>query len=76
MNKTTDEGRIVEVYNGSRWEAELIKGLLESSGIMAEVKDGLMSSFAPYIRQTVSVMVNEDQYDDAMEIIKTRDSSD
>ncbi len=76
MNKTTDEGRIVEVYNGSRWEAELIKGLLESSGIMAEVKDGLMSSFAPYISPTVSVMVNEDQYDDAMEIIKTRDSSD
>ena len=76
MNKTTDEGRIVEVYNGSRWEAELIKGILESSGIMAEVKDGLMSSFAPYISPTVSVMVNEDQYDDAMEIIKTRDSSD
>ena len=76
MNKTTDEGRIVEVYNGSRWEAELIKGLLESSGIMAEVKDGLMSSFAPYISPTVSVMVNEEQYDDYMGIIKTRDISD
>ena len=43
---------------------------------MAGVKDGLKSSFAPYISPTVSVMVNEDQYDDAMEIIKTRDSSD
>ena len=76
MNKTTDEGRIVEVYNGSRWEAELIKGLLESSWIMAEVKDGLMSSFAPYISPTVSVMVKEYHDDDASELIKTRHSPD
>lgn len=75
MDNSTDNGRIVEVYNGSRWEAELVKGLLESSGIMAELKDGLMSSFAPYLSPTVSVMVNDDQYDSAIEIIKTRDEA-
>ena len=75
MDNSTDNGRIVEVYNGSRWESELVKGLLESSGIMAELKDGLMSSFAPYLSPTVSVMVNDDQYDSAIEIIKTRDEA-
>ena len=53
MNEEKDCGRIVEVFNGSRWEAELVKGLLESSNIIAEVKDGLMSSIAPYISPTV-----------------------
>ena len=75
MNEEKDCGRIVEVFNGSRWEAELVKGLLESSNIIAEVKDGLMSSIAPYISPTVSVMVNEDQYEQAMEIIRSRDKS-
>lgn len=76
MNDKNDTGRIVEVFNGSRWEAELVKGLLESSDIIAEVKDGLMSSIAPYISPTVSVMVNEDQYEQAMEIIRDRDKKD
>ncbi len=76
MNESKDKGQIVEVFNGSRWEAELVKGLLESNGIIAEVKDGLISSLAPYLSPTVSVMVNDDQYDDAMEVIKNRDKND
>ena len=63
------------MYNGYRREAERVKGLLESSGIMEELKDGLMSSFAPYLSPTVSLMVNDDQYDSAIEIIKTRDEA-
>ena len=47
MSEENDSGRIVEVFNGSRWEAELVKGLLESNDIMAEVKDGLISTIAP-----------------------------
>ena len=73
MSEENKSGRIVEVFNGSRWEAELVKGLLESNDIMAEVKDGLISTIAPYLSPTVSVMVNEDQYEQAMEIIRDRD---
>ena len=56
--KEEDNSRLVEVFNGSRWEAELIKGLLESNDIEALLKDGLMTAIAPYISPTVSVMVN------------------
>ncbi len=74
MGENIDKGRLVEVFNGSRWEAELVKGLLESADIEATVKDGLMSSIVPYVSPTVSVLVNNDQYEPAMEIIRSRDN--
>ena len=48
--KSTDYSRTVEVFKGSPWEAELVKGLLENNGIATIIKDGLMSTIAPYIR--------------------------
>lgn len=75
MKEEEDNSRLVEVYNGSRWEAELIKGLLESNEIEAALKDGLMASIAPYISPTVSVMVNEVDYESAMEFIRAREKS-
>ncbi len=75
MGENVDQGRLVEVFNGSRWEAELIKGLLESAQVDATVKDGLMSSIVPYVSPTVSVLVNSDQYTAAMEIISSRDKA-
>ena len=74
--KEEDNSRLVEVFNGSRWEAELIKGLLESNDIEALLKDGLMTAIAPYISPTVSVMVNEDDYESAMEVIRSRSKAD
>lgn len=47
--KSTDYSRTVEVFKGSPWEAELVKGLLENNGIATIIKDGLMSTIAPYI---------------------------
>ncbi len=75
MSENVDNEKLVEVFNGSRWEAELVKGLLESAGIDANVKDGLMSSIVPYVSPTVSVQVNSDQYEPAMEIIRSRDNN-
>ena len=57
--KEEDNSRLIEVFSGSRWEAELIKGLLESNEIDAALKDGLITTIAPYISPTVSVMVKE-----------------
>lgn len=71
--KQEDNSRLIEVFTGSRWETELIKGLLESNDIAAALKDGLMTTIAPYISPTASVMVTEDDYEAAMEIIRSRD---
>lgn len=70
-----DNSRLVEVFSGSRWEAELIKGLLESNEVESALKDGLITSIAPYISPTVSVMVNEDDYEPAMEVIRSREKA-
>ena len=74
--KEEDNSRLVEVFNGSRWEAELIKGLLESNDIEALLKDGLMTAIAPYISPTVSVLVKEEDYESAMEVIRSRSKAD
>ena len=74
--KEEDNSRLVEVFNGSRWEAELIKGLLESNDIEALLKDGLMTAIAPYISPTVYVMVKEEDYESAMEVIRSRSKAD
>ena len=66
--KSTDYSRTVEVFKGSPWEAELVKGLLENNGIATIIKDGLMSTIAPY----VTILVSEETYEDAMEIIRER----
>ena len=73
--QTVCNSRLVEVFSGSRWEAELIKGLLESNEIAAALKDGLITTIAPYISPTVSVMVTEDCYEPAMEIIRNREKA-
>ena len=70
--KEDDKSYTVEVFTGSRWEAEVIKGLLESNDIAAMISDDIMGVISPY-GSDVSVMVNEDQYETAMEIIRNRD---
>ena len=67
--KSTDYSRTVEVFKGSPWEAELVKGLLENNGI----KDWLISTIAPYIAPDVTILVSEETYEEAMEIIRERD---
>lgn len=71
--KEEDYSKTVEVFSGSPWEAEIIKGLLESNDIRCVVKDGIMGALAPYIAPAVSVLVTEDEYEAATELIKNRD---
>lgn len=70
--KGKDDTTLVEVFSGSPWEAELTKGLLESNGVESVVKDGIMGTLAPYISPEVSILVNEDDYEEATEIIRNR----
>ncbi|MDR0895113.1 MAG: DUF2007 domain-containing protein [Prevotellaceae bacterium] len=69
----TDNSRTIEVFKGSPWESELVKGLLENNGIVSILKDGLMSTIAPYIAPDVTILVNETDYEAAMEVIRSRE---
>lgn len=73
MNKT-DQSKSVEVFSGSSWEAEIIKGLLESNDIRSVVKDGILGTLAPYIAPAVSLLVTEEDYEEAQKIINERDT--
>ena len=55
--KEEDYSKAIEVFSGSPWEAEIIKGLLESNNIRCVIKDGIMGTLAPYIAPSVSVLV-------------------
>ena len=60
--ETKTYGSLVEVFRGSLWEAELIKGLLESAGVSAMLKDETLSAVtSPYLPTgDVLVMVNKE----------------
>ena len=74
--KREDSSKSIEVFSGSPWEAEIIKGMLENAGIRSVVKDGILGTLAPYIAPAVSVLVVEDQYEAAKKIISAYKSSD
>lgn len=74
MNADDKNTRVVEVFSGSPWEAELVKGLLESNGVNSILKDGDMAAIAPYYDgQEVTIFVNQDDYESAMQIIRARE---
>lgn len=70
--KEEDYSKAIEVFSGSP-EAEIIKGLLESNNIRCVIKDGIMGTLAPYIAPSVSVLVTEEEYEAATELIRSRD---
>ena len=70
--KEEDYSKSIEVFSGSPWEAEIIKGLLESNDIRCVIKDGIMGTLAPYIAPAVSVLVTEDEYRSHPAIIKRK----
>ena len=74
--KEEDYSKSIEVFSGSPWEAEIIKGLLESNDIRCVIKDGIMGTLAPYIAPAVSVLVTEDEYESATELIRSRAEKD
>lgn len=66
---------LVEVFRGTLWEAELVKGLLTSAGVEAMVKDETLSAVtSPYsnVGGTVLVMVNKEEEVYARKVVKDR----
>lgn len=73
--KDLDHTQAIEVFKGSPWEAELVKGQLENSGIATILKDGILATLAPYLAPDVTILVSQDDYETAMEIIRERDKN-
>ena len=48
--KEEDYSKAIEVFSGSPWEAEIIKGLLESNNIRCVIKDGIMGDISTLYR--------------------------
>ena len=49
--ETKTYGSLIEVFRGSLWEAELVKGLLESAGVSAMLKDETLSAVTSPIQE-------------------------
>lgn len=72
--KAEDKSKLIEVFKGSLWEAELVKGLLEANGVKSATKDGIAFNIAlPETAIDVAVLVNEEDYEAAMQVMRERD---
>ena len=72
-----DKSKLVEVFQGSLWEAELVKGLLKDRGITASIQNGLLvNNTLPESAISVVVVVNEIDFEAAMEVIRERENAD
>ncbi len=68
-------GSLVEVFRGSLWEAELVKGLLTSAGVEAMIKDETLSAIASPFSNTeggVLVMANKEEEVYAKKVVAER----
>lgn len=66
---------LVEVFRGTLWEAELVKGLLEAAGVEAIIKDQSLSVVTSYyanIGGEVLVMVNKEEEVYAKQVVSER----
>lgn len=69
--KERDKTKLVEVYKGSLWEAELVKSLLANEEIESTLKDGMVVNVVlPASAVEVTVLVNEKNFEGAMEVVR------
>ena len=68
-----NEDRLVQVFAGTLWQAEIVKGLLESNGIPCDIKDntiGAVTSSYGALSGDVIVIVNKENEKRAIAILK------
>jgi hypothetical protein len=70
--KEDDNIQLVEVFAGTPWEAQLVKGLLEDAGIQTSLRDEALGVIAPYLSQDTGVIVSSEDYEIAMQLIEDR----
>lgn len=73
---TKEKDPFVEVFGGTPWEAEVVKGLLEANNIPAMLKDETMGSItAPYagLGGEMKVLVDKADYASALQLVNEKD---
>ena len=72
MNGANEE-KLVQVFAGNLWQAQLVKGLLDANAIPCTLNDetigAVTSSYAPNVGDVV-VVVNEEDEKAALEVIE------
>lgn len=69
--KEVDKSKLVEVFSGSLWEAQMVKSLLDHQGTEATLKDGaVVNVVLPSCAVEVRVLVNEQDYETAMNVVR------
>ena len=69
--KEEDKSKLIEVFKGSLWEAQLVKILLGNNDIESTLKDGMVVNVVlPDTAIDVAVLVNEANYETAMEVVR------
>ena len=72
MTTDANKEKLVTVFTGTVWQAELIRGLLETNNIPCAIMDetiGAITSSYLGMGKGVLVVVNEDDEEKALEII-------
>ncbi|MBO5865254.1 MAG: DUF2007 domain-containing protein [Bacteroidaceae bacterium] len=73
MTADANKEKLVTVFTGTAWQAELIKGLLDANDIPCAIMDetiGAITSSYSGMGKGVLVVVNEEDKEKALEIIK------
>ncbi len=63
------ESDLAVVFEGTTWETELIKGLLESNDIPCITKNNIMTIYSPYTDYEVRLLVSSENEQKAKELI-------
>lgn len=64
-----------EVFQGSLWEAELVKGLLQAENVDCMLRDETLGAVtSPYLTLggDVKILVNDEDYERAARIVTSR----
>jgi hypothetical protein len=72
--KTAEKKELVEVFDGTSWQAEMVKSLLKDAGIEAYIKDSIMGMLNPWWTApggagAVKVFVAEPDINEAKQIV-------
>ena len=73
MTTDANKEKLVTVFTGTVWQAELIKGRLDTNDIPCAIMDetiGAITSSYAGTESNVLVVVNEEEKEKALEIIK------
>jgi len=70
----TDKTKLIPLFTGSLWEAEVIQGLLQNEGINSSIHDEVTGTIAPWLAasggvDTVTLVVTDINLDRAKEIV-------